>query len=93
MRGQGGFSSLGGGVARRSGLTRWQSLAVITPDGLPAEVKDLQAAFADPAKRDILLQAALGAINRQIYLPLSRGRFVAESHRWHDSHGFEQSLI
>lgn len=83
-RGQGGFADIRGVVARRSGLTRWQSLLLLTPARLPAEVKDLPTAFADPTMRDILLRTALQAINGEIYLPLVRGRFTAASYRWRE---------
>jgi hypothetical protein len=75
------------GVARTQGPRRWQALSVLRADQLPGEVGPLPEAFADPARRDVLLRAALKAVNGELYSPLGRGRFCAQSYRWRQGSG------
>jgi hypothetical protein len=72
-------------VAESHGAQRWQTLCVVPGDQLPAGVADLAAAYASAPKRELLLSAALNAINGQIGIPLQRGRFELRAHRWRES--------
>jgi hypothetical protein len=75
----------------RSPGRRWQAICELTAGELHHHVKDLAAAFADPTKYDLLLEAALGMVNQQVYDPLARGRFLKKAHHWRQStdHLFE----
>jgi hypothetical protein len=75
------------GVARTEGPTRWQSLLVLASDQLPAEVGPLPAAFADPARHDTLLHAALSRVGGELWYSLSRSRFLLRAHCWRPGYG------
>jgi hypothetical protein len=69
----------------RSPGRRWQALCELAAVELHHYVKDVAAAFADPTKYDLLLEAALRMVNQQIYDPLGRGRFRKDTHHWRPS--------
>jgi hypothetical protein len=75
------------GLARSQGATRWQTLFALPAGKLPAEIGPLPAAFADPGSRDKVLQAALAAVNSEIYMPLGRARFTLKGHCWRAGYG------
>jgi hypothetical protein len=76
-----------GAVAGYREPMRWQVLLVLAGDGIPAEVIDLPGAFADPARRDLLLRAAQMAVQGEFAGALGRSVIRVAAHRWRHSLG------
>jgi hypothetical protein len=76
------FTDLCGAVVRDGGGKRWRTLCMVPAETLPPEIRDLEAAFRDDRKREVLLAAAIRAVEGQTYIPLGRGTVRIHSHRW-----------
>jgi hypothetical protein len=67
-------------------------LLVLAGDRIPAEVGDLPSAFADPARRELLLLAAQAAVQSEFAGALGQSNIRVATHRRRQGYGMRLPL-